>query len=61
MQVDVSFSPQDQRTRPMMEKVRGALFSMLLSHTAGASYFPAGMRWLDLYSGTVRACLLLFA
>lgn len=39
----------------MMEKVRGALFSMLLAHTAGGSTFPGNARWLDLYAGTVRS------
>ena len=38
----------------MMEKVRGALFSMLLAQTAGSNTFPKNMRWLDLYAGTVR-------
>jgi 16S rRNA G966 N2-methylase RsmD len=46
------FSPVDKRVRPMMEKVRGALFSMLLSQS-GDARFPGGMRWLDLYAGTV--------
>jgi hypothetical protein len=47
------FSPMDKRVRPMMEKVRGALFSMLLSQS-GDARFPSGMRWLDLFAGTVR-------
>lgn len=43
----------------MMDKVRGALFSMLLSGSTEAQ-FPSGMRWLDLYAGTVRpACTAL--
>lgn len=38
-----------------MEKVRGALFSMLLAGSAGRCTFPEASRWLDLYAGTVRA------
>ena len=48
------YSPAGLQTRPMMEKVRGALFSMLLAGSAGRYTFPAASRWLDLYAGTVR-------
>jgi Conserved hypothetical protein 95 len=48
------WSPQDCRTRPMMEKVRAAVFSMLLAQSAGTNRFGEGMRWLDLFAGTVR-------
>lgn len=47
------YSPAGLQTRPMMEKVRGALFSMLLAGTPGRCAFPADSRWLDLYAGTV--------
>ncbi|CAG9462970.1 unnamed protein product [Pedinophyceae sp. YPF-701] len=46
------YSPQDDRTRPMMEKVRAAVFSMLLSQVGPDGRFPPGVRWLDLYAGT---------
>eukprot|EP00892_Ulva_mutabilis_P003806 jgi/Ulvmu1/1798/UM119_0016.1 len=46
------YSPAGEQVRPMMEKVRGALFSMLLSGTVGRSTFPQGARWLDLFAGT---------
>lgn len=37
----------------MMEKVRAALFDMLLSRSpAGAGRMPAGSTWLDLFAGT---------
>lgn len=49
------YAPKDDRTRPMMERVRGALFSMLLPHGHAAQTFEEGSRWLDLYSGTARA------
>ena len=47
------YSPAGEQVRPMMEKVRGALFSMLLTGTVGRREFPAEARWLDLFSGTV--------
>ena len=47
------YSPQDERTRPMMEKVRGALFSMLAAQLGGAGALPTGSRWLDVCAGTV--------
>jgi len=46
------WSPSDQRTRPMMEKVRAATFSMLLSQVGGDGTFEARTRWLDLFAGT---------
>lgn len=48
-------SPSDERTRPMMEKVRGATFSMLLSMCGlggDAGQLPQDARWLDIYAGT---------
>ena len=49
-------SGKGETTRPMMEKVRGAVFDMLLAHTTGTNVLPAGSRWLDLFAGA----LLLF-
>lgn len=46
-------SSKGENTRPMMEKVRAALFDMLLSRSpAGAGRMPAGSTWLDLFAGT---------
>jgi len=46
-------SSKGENTRPMMEKVRAALFDMLLSRSpAGAGRMPAGSSWLDLFAGT---------
>jgi len=45
-------SPDDQNVRPMMEKVRGAVFSILQSYLSAPGGLPAGSRWLDLFSGT---------
>lgn len=46
-------SSRGENTRPMMEKVRAALFDMLLSRSpAGAGRMPAGSTWLDLFAGT---------
>ena len=46
-------SSKGENTRPMMEKVRAALFDMLLSRSpAGAGRMPAGSAWLDLFAGT---------
>ncbi|KAK9824691.1 hypothetical protein WJX72_012442 [[Myrmecia] bisecta] len=45
-------SSRGEQTRPMMEKVRGAVFDMLLSHAGGTGQFPANARWLDLFAGT---------
>jgi len=50
-------SPSDERTRPMMEKVRAATFSMLLSEIgSGDGYFDEGTRWIDFYAGTGEPC-----
>mmetsp|Transcript_9275 Transcript_9275/g.23445 ORF Transcript_9275/g.23445 Transcript_9275/m.23445 type:complete len:429 (+) Transcript_9275:100-1386(+) len=38
-------------TRPMMEKVRGAVFNALISRLGGHG-LPEGTRWLDLFAGT---------
>lgn len=46
------FSPQGDQTRPMMEKVRGAVFSMIGSMYGSMSGLPAETRWLDLFAGT---------
>lgn len=45
-------SPQGDQTRPMMEKVRGAVFSMIQSELGGVSGLPEESRWLDLFAGT---------
>ena len=46
-------SGRGETTRPMMEKVRTAVFDMLLSHSpAGPGAVPPGAAWLDLYAGT---------
>eukprot|EP00850_Spirogloea_muscicola_P001630 SM000006S19395 [mRNA] locus=s6:507359:509982:+ [translate_table: standard] len=44
-------SPADANVRPMMEVVRGAVFSMLQCLAGSPGCLPGG-RWLDLYSGT---------
>ena len=46
------FSPQGDQTRPMMEKVRGAVFSMIGSMYGSMSGLPSQTRWLDLFAGT---------
>lgn len=46
------FSPQGDQTRPMMEKVRGAVFSMIGSMYGSMSGLPSETRWLDLFAGT---------
>jgi 16S rRNA (guanine(966)-N(2))-methyltransferase RsmD len=38
-------------TRPMMEKVRGAVFNALISRLGGHA-LPSDTRWLDLFAGT---------
>lgn len=43
-------SSQGENTRPMMEKVRGAVFNMITSAAGGQ--FPEETRWLDLFAGT---------
>ncbi|CAL8465170.1 g4705 [Coccomyxa elongata] len=45
-------SGRGETTRPMMEKVRKALFDMLMSFAAGDAGFLEGTRWLDLFAGT---------
>lgn len=46
-------SPQGDQTRPMMELVRGAVFSMIASmHGCTESALPNDTRWLDLFAGT---------
>lgn len=50
-------SPPGEGTRPMMEKVRGAVFSMVASMAGSQPLLPPGSRWLDLFAGTGKACL----
>ena len=45
-------SPQGDQTRPMMEKVRGAVFSMIGSLYGTVGGLPSDTRWLDLFAGT---------
>eukprot|EP00210_Caulerpa_lentillifera_P004807 g4589.t1 len=45
-------SPKGHFVRPMMERVRSAIFDMLFANLAGVGSFPSGSRWLDLYAGT---------
>ena len=45
-------SPQGDQTRPMMEKVRGAVFSMIGSLYGLTGGLPEDTRWLDLFAGT---------
>ena len=45
-------SPPGEGTRPMMEKVRGAVFSMVASMAGSQPLLPPGTRWLDLFAGT---------
>jgi len=45
-------SPDDQDVRPMMEKVRAAVFSMIQSVLGTGTNLPENTRWLDLFSGT---------
>ena len=45
-------SPQGDQTRPMMEKVRGAVFSMISSLYGSVHGIPAETKWLDLFAGT---------
>ncbi|KAI3438534.1 hypothetical protein D9Q98_000962 [Chlorella vulgaris] len=45
-------SPQGDQTRPMMELVRNAVFSMVMSLYGCSSTLPEKTRWLDLYAGT---------
>ena len=45
-------SSQGQQTRPMMEKVRQAIFNMIQSQAGTVNCLPTGSRWLDLFAGT---------
>lgn len=45
-------SSRGENTRPMMEKVRAALFNMVTSQAGFASMLPPTARWLDLFAGT---------
>jgi 16S rRNA (guanine(966)-N(2))-methyltransferase RsmD len=45
-------SPRGSGTRPMMEKVRAALFDSVLSRAGSVARLPPGSRWLDLFAGT---------
>lgn len=45
-------SPQGDQTRPMMEVVRGAVFSMISSLHGSPGGLPENTRWLDLFAGT---------
>ena len=45
-------SPPGEGTRPMMEKVRGAVFNMVASMAGSQPLLPPGTRWLDLFAGT---------
>lgn len=45
-------SPPGEGTRPMMEKVRGAVFNMVASLAGSQPLLPPGTRWLDLFAGT---------
>ena len=53
-------SARGLQTRPMMEKVRAAVFSMIQAQLGGVSSLPSTMRWLDLYAGGVGAFGFLF-
>ncbi len=51
-------SPPGEGTRPMMEKVRGAVFSMVASMAGSQPLLPPGSRWLDLFAGTGNPLLV---
>ncbi len=53
-------SPPGEGTRPMMEKVRGAVFSMVASMAGSQPLLPPGTRWLDLFAGTGEAFFCFF-
>lgn len=53
-------SPPGEGTRPMMEKVRGAVFSMVASKAGSQPLLPPGSRWLDLFAGTGEALFCFF-
>jgi len=44
-------SGMGETTRPMMEKVKAAVFSMLLSRCGGLLRLPEDSKWLDLFAG----------
>eukprot|EP00879_Flechtneria_rotunda_P011571 GHRR01012086.1.p1 GENE.GHRR01012086.1~~GHRR01012086.1.p1 ORF type:complete len:507 (+),score=153.42 GHRR01012086.1:580-2100(+) len=46
----VSF--RSTQTRPMMEKVRQAIFNMIQSQAGSVNCLPRTARWLDLFAGT---------
>ncbi len=52
-------SARGLQTRPMMEKVRAAVFSMIHAQLGGVSRLPAESRWLDLFAG-MRGSVCLF-
>ena len=45
-------SARGAQTRPMMEKVRAAIFDMVQSQAGSVGGLPHGARWLDLFAGT---------
>lgn len=45
-------SSKGPQTRPMMEKVRQAMFNMLISQAGTVNVLPPTSRWLDLFAGT---------
>jgi 16S rRNA (guanine(966)-N(2))-methyltransferase RsmD len=45
-------SPKDANVRPMMEKVRSAVFNLLSARFGGGALMPEGTRWLDMFGGT---------
>ncbi|GBF95605.1 hypothetical protein Rsub_08587 [Raphidocelis subcapitata] len=45
-------SSRGAQTRPMMEKVRAAVFDMVQSQAGSVGGLPQGSRWLDLFAGT---------
>jgi len=45
-------SPKDANVRPMMEKVRAAVFNLLSARFGGGGMLPGGARWLDMFGGT---------
>jgi 16S rRNA (guanine(966)-N(2))-methyltransferase RsmD len=50
-------SSRGAQTRPMMEKVRQAIFNMVLAQAGATSVLPPGSRWLDLFAGTASVGL----
>jgi 16S rRNA (guanine(966)-N(2))-methyltransferase RsmD len=45
-------SARGAQTRPMMEKVRAAIFDMVQAQAGSVGGLPSGSRWLDLFAGT---------